>query len=208
MNFIRQHWFDAGFILSFPVAAFILLHQLEPLDKLLWLSLISLFLHQFEEYRYPGYFPGMLNSVLFKSAQPDRYPLNTHSALVVNVAVGWLFYFLAAWFGAAAIWLGIATLLVSTGNIFAHTLLFNLKGKTLYNPGMFTSIALFLPIVACFLQMVISNGQASSLDWITGIALGAILNYAGILKIIDLLKRENSRYVFPARSLPPRQRQG
>ncbi|QFY41893.1 hypothetical protein F6R98_03970 [Candidatus Methylospira mobilis] len=39
MYFIRQHWFDSGFIRSFPVAAFILLHQLAPLDKLLWPSL-------------------------------------------------------------------------------------------------------------------------------------------------------------------------
>jgi hypothetical protein len=53
-----------------------------------WLSLISLFLHQAEEYRYPGYFPGMVNLVMFASPQPDRYPLNTNTALIVNVVIG------------------------------------------------------------------------------------------------------------------------
>ena len=67
MNFLRRHWFDLGLALAAVVGAGILVSHPTGLALLLWLSLITLFLHQFEEYRYPGYFPGMINSFLFPS---------------------------------------------------------------------------------------------------------------------------------------------
>lgn len=170
---------------------------LTPLAFLLWANLISLFLHQSEEYRYPGYFPGMVNSVMFASQQPDRYPLNTNTALIVNVVIGWLTYFLAGVFAEKAIWLGIATTLISAGNFIAHTLLFNMKAKTRYNPGMLTANLLFLPIAVSFFVLVINSGLATSLDWAIGIPLGIALNYLGILKLIDLLKDKKTSYIFP-----------
>src|SRR5262245_3552537 len=133
MRFLRQHWFDIGAALALAVGIYLLFTPMSPLSLTLWLNLIALFLHQFEEYRYPGYFPGMMNVVLFASRQPDRYPLNANTALIVNVFVGWLVYVLAAVFGANIVWLGIAVMLVSAGNVVAHTFLFNIKGKSLYN---------------------------------------------------------------------------
>ncbi|MBL0009004.1 MAG: hypothetical protein IPP25_17995 [Saprospiraceae bacterium] len=58
---------------------------------------------------------------MFKSKMPDRYPLNTNSAFYVNVVVGWTSHFLAAVLAEKAIWLGIATMVVSVGNALAHT---------------------------------------------------------------------------------------
>ena len=203
MNFMRLHWFDIGLGLALITGGILVQLKLNPLSFLLWVSLISLFLHQFEEYRYPGYFPGMMNTVMFSSKQPDRYPLNTNIAFIVNVFVGWLSYFLAAVFGERVIWLGIATILVSVGNFIAHTFLFNIKGKTLYNPGMFTAIVLFLPIAAYFGYLLIKGNLATPIDWIVGVILGVALNFIGILKLIDWLKDENTRYIFPKRSLLP-----
>ena len=53
------------------------------------LNLAALMVHQFEEYGFPGYFPGLLNAGVFKSDKPDRYPLNTNSSLIVNAAVSY-----------------------------------------------------------------------------------------------------------------------
>ncbi|HLI06338.1 MAG TPA: HXXEE domain-containing protein [Ktedonobacteraceae bacterium] len=206
MNFSRQHWFDLGLALAVVVGVYMLLTHPTGLALLLWLSLITLFLHQFEEYRYPGYFPGMMNAALFSSRQPDRYPLNTQSALVVNVLVGWLFYFLAAVFGEKAVWLGIATILVSVGNVIAHTFLFNVKGKTVYNPDMLTAIVFFLPLSVYFCSWLIQHHVASTLDWTFGFVLGIVLNYIGIIKMVDWMKDANTPYVFPARCLIPGQR--
>src|ERR1700761_620662 len=127
MNILRKHWYDLGGILSIIVLAFIFLNfkTLTHYQLLMWFSLISLFFHQLEEYRVAGTFPGMVNRALYKSDTPDRYPLNTNTSLYVNVIIGWLFYFLAAAFAEKAIWLGMATIIISLGNTLAHTLLFN-----------------------------------------------------------------------------------
>ena len=203
MNFLRLHWFDLGIVLAVIVGGLVLITHPTGIALLLWLSLITLFLHQFEEYRYPGYFPGMMNAVMFSSRQPDRYPLNPQTALIVNVIVGWLFYFLAAVLNEKAIWLGIATVLVSVGNFIAHTFLFNIKGKTFYNPGMLTAVVLFMPLAIYFFSSVIQNSTSSLLDWVIGIVLGIALNVVGILKMIDWMKDENTHYIFPARLLIP-----
>jgi len=149
MNFLRKHWYDLGGVFSIVVLIYILRKHtsLTNYQLIMWVSVVTLFFHQLEEYCIIGTFPGMLNTVMYKSPLPDRYPLNTNTAFCVNVIVGWVSYNAAALLAEKAIWLGIATTLVSLGNIIAHTLLFNIKGKTFYNAGLLTSWLLFAPCV-------------------------------------------------------------
>lgn len=205
MKVLRQHWFDIGIVLAILILIFLASSKADVwgFQFLLWLNLVTLFVHQFEEYRFPGYFPGMVNSVMYHSKQPDRYPLNSNTSLIINVFLGWTVYALAAIFYDKVIWLAIATILVSLGNFVAHTFIFNLKGKTLYNPGLLTSVFLFLPMVCYFFYFIIHHQLATTLDYILGIALGAVLNVVGILKLIDWLKDEKTRYVFEERQLRP-----
>lgn len=203
MKFMRLHWFDLGAGLAVAATLYTFSRPLSPFSLLLWLNLIALFLHQFEEYRLPGTFPGMLNTVMFASSQPDRYPLNTNTALIVNVFVGWTVYLLAAALGEQAAWLGIAAMLVSLGNVLAHTLLFNIRGKTLYNPGMLSAVVLFAPLVAGFAVAVVQSEQATAPQWLIGIILGLALNTFGVFGLIHLLKDEQTAHIFPSRSLSP-----
>jgi len=62
---------------------------------------------------FTGTFPGMINSAVFKSPWPDRYPLNANTSLYVNVFVSWTSYLPAAIFAERAVWLGMATMTVS-----------------------------------------------------------------------------------------------
>jgi hypothetical protein len=101
--------------------------------------------------------------------------------------------------------LGIAAILVCVGNFIAHTFAFNIKGRTIYNPGMLTAIVFFLPLSVYFFSWVIQNHAASPHDWIVGFVLGIALNYIGIVKLIDWMKEPNTPYIFPARCLVPRQ---
>ena len=162
---------------------------------LMWLSLGTLFLHQLEEYRFPGTFPAMLNRVMFKSDHPLYYPLNTNTALVINVGIGWLSYFLAAVFAERFLWLGLATILVSCGNVVAHLLLFNAKAKSFYNAGMATSIFLFAPCTFYFFKIA----DLDLSDWLLGVVLGLALNYLGIIKTIVWMADEQTDYVFDDR---------
>lgn len=172
----------------------------------MWLSLVSLFLHQLEEYRIVGTFPGMVNSSLFNSKMPDRYPLNTNTSFYVNVVIGWTIYFLAAVLAERAIWLGIATIIVSIGNIIVHSTFFNIKGKTFYNAGMATSWLLFVPCAYFFISIIHTNHLAMTTDYFIGIALGIIFNVVGVLKLIDWMADKNTTYAFEERNLLPKDR--
>lgn len=208
MKSLRRHWYDLGGLLSIVVLIYCWTHVavLSQYELLMWLSLASLFLHQLEEYRMPGTFPGMINTVMFRSAIPDRYPLNTNTAMIINVLIGWLFYFLAAVFGERAIWPGIATMLVSAGNFIAHTFLFNIKGRTFYNAGLLTSWLLFLPCVLYFIHLLRTEALATGMDYWIGIPLGIVLNVVGVLQMIGWLKDKDTAYIFDQRNLLPRDR--
>ena len=201
MNFLRKNWFDIGGGLAFffIIGLVFFYPHLTKYQFIMWVSLVSLFLHQLEEYRIVGTFPGMINTVLFKSEIPDRYPLNMNSAFYINVFIGWLSYFLAAVFAEKAVWLGFATILISLGNTIAHTIIFNARGKTFYNAGMATCWLLFAPVIFYFFKIIIENHIATLTDWITGFVLGILLNYVGILKMIDWMKDKNTPYIFPIR---------
>lgn len=203
MNFLRKHWFDIGGVLAIIVGIgiYLNLEKLSTYQLLMWLSLVSLFCHQQEEYRIVGTFPGMLNTYLYKSAMPDRYPLNTNTALIINVGVGWTFYFLAALFSEKAIWLGIATMLISFGNIIAHTFLFNIKGKTFYNAGLATTWLFFVPCVYLFIKIIYADNLATLQDLLIGIPLGIVLNVVGVLKLIGWLADKKTTYIFEQRNL-------
>lgn len=138
----------------------------------------------------------MINTVMFHSDTPDRFPLNTKTAFIINVCLGWSIYILAILFADNALWIAISSLMVSLGNIFAHTFLFNIKGKTFYNSGMVTALLLFVPIIIYFLFYIHQNNIVHTTDYIIGILLGILFNYFGILKLIDLLKNKNTQYIF------------
>jgi Protein of unknown function with HXXEE motif len=203
MNFLRKHWYDLGAFLSVVVFIYVFIsyHNLTDYQILMWLSLVSLFLHQLEEYRIAGTFPGMVNTVMYNSKMPDRYPLNTNTAFYVNVVIGWTLYFLAAILAERTIWLGIATILVSAGNVIAHTIVFNLKGKTIYNAGLATSLLLFVPCLYFFISIIHTNHLATNTDHCVGIILGIILNVVGILKLIDWMADKDTVHIFDKRNL-------
>lgn len=208
MNFLRKHWYDLGGMLTLITLTglFFFYDALSNYQLLMWLSLVSLFLHQLEEYRLVGTFPGMVNKTMYHSDLPDRYPLNTNTAFYVNVVIGWGFYLLAAILGEKAVWLGIATLLVSLGNTLAHTTVFNIKGKTFYNAGLATCWLLFAPCIYFFVKIVYNDHLATMHDYLIGVPLGLILNVVGILKLIDWLADKNTSYVFEQRHLLPEDR--
>lgn len=208
MTFLRKHWYDFAGVLAIVVLVILWIYhsQLTDYQLLMWLSLVSLFFHQLEEYRIVGTFPGMVNRTLFKSNQPDRYPLNTNTALVINIVVGWVAYFIAAIAGEKVIWLGIATILISFGNVLAHTLVFNIRGKTIYNAGMATSLLLFVPCIFFFFKIIYEGNLVSMSDYLIGIPLGAALNYFGIVKLITWLSDRKTEYIFDNRNLLPSDR--
>lgn len=204
MKFITKHWYDIGGVLIIPVLIYLFKAKgITNYDYVMWLSLVSLFLHQLEEYRIAGTFPGMVNRIMYNSDMPDRYPLNAMTSFYINVLVGWGFYFFAALFAQNAVWLGIATILVSLGNIIAHTIVFNIKGKTIYNAGLATSWLLFAPCIYFFFTIIHKENLVTAKDYLIGVPLGIVLNFVGIVKLIDWLADKETDYIFEQRNLLP-----
>lgn len=205
MKFLRKHWYDLGALLSLVVFVHILIrfNHLTHYQVVMWSSLITLFLHQLEEYRIAGTFPGMINTVMYRSKKPDRYPLNANTALFVNVVVAWTLYFSAAYFAEKVVWLGIATILVSIGNTIAHTIIFNLRGKSVYNAGMLSCLVLFVPCTYLFFLVIHKEHLVTTTDYLLGIPLGIFINIVGVLKLIDWMADEHTSYIFDQRNLLP-----
>ncbi|HET9173862.1 MAG TPA: HXXEE domain-containing protein [Candidatus Saccharimonadales bacterium] len=194
----RQRWYLISIgLASLGGLVLVVAHRhLSPLRILLGASLLSLFVHQFEEYQWPGYFPRMINTVMFASKQPDRYPLNATTAWIINVWLGWVLYALAFVFADTAMWLATASIMVSAGNVVAHTVLFNAKGKTHYNPGMVTAIVLFLPITVYYFVFSAQHNLLHPVSLGVGIVLGLLINYFGVFKMITLLSTKKSPLAF------------
>jgi hypothetical protein len=81
---------------------------------------------------------------------------------------GWLLYFLAVIFAERAVWLGLTAILISSGNILAHVFIFNVRGKTIYNAGMATSLVLFAPCSYFFFSIVYGESLITKTDYAIG----------------------------------------
>ncbi|MCU5505138.1 HXXEE domain-containing protein, partial [Bacillus cereus] len=146
-SFFRKHWCDIGLVVAIVVVVCLVanLGEMSEIKVLLWLSFVAILVHQFEEYRWPGYFAGLFNVVIFKSDIPDRYPLNTQSAMVINILITYVFYLLPVFF-QNIIWLGLAPILMGFFQFIWHGIFANIKAKTIYNPGLGAVVLLHVPI--------------------------------------------------------------
>ena len=195
---MRNHWHDVGVVFAVGIGAVALSTRTEisSYQFVMLLNLVALLLHQFEEYRLPGTFPGMVNRVMYRSTAPDRYPLNTNTALIVNVFVGWTLYVLPIAVGERAVWLGITAMTVSVGNIIAHTILFPVKGRMLYNAGLATCWLCFVPCVFLLVDGMNRDYVTTLTDVIIGVVVGTVVNVVGVVKPITWLASTDTTFVF------------
>jgi hypothetical protein len=202
MRWFYAHWPRVGLALAAGVTAALAVlvatdtGRLQDPRLLLTASLVTLLLHQTEEYVWPGGFPRMVNRVMFGSDRPDRFPLNQRTAWIINVALGWSLYALAAAVAMLAPWLAIATLVVSGGNVLAHTVLFNVRGRTLYNPGLATCWLLFVPLIVWFAVLAARDDLVGPVDVAVGVLLGMAVNYLGVVRLITVLGDRDTAYPF------------
>jgi hypothetical protein len=159
-------------------------------------SFMAMLAHQVEEYAYPGGFPTITNfHVMGEKDIPDRYPLNANQCMISNVFLTYPFY-LAAVFFPHVIWLGLAQVGLGLFQIIAHGVAEPVKLKRFYNPGLATTILLFLPIGVHYIRYVTANHLASSSDFVLGLVgvVGAVVVL--FLLPILLLRSRESKYPF------------
>lgn len=202
MDFLRKYWQDLGLIVAVGVGIYLLngWGTIPTTEGLLWLSFIAILVHQFEEYRWPGYFPGLFNGLIFKSDHPERYPLNPQSAMIINLVIAYVFYLVPVFF-PSVVWLGLAPVFMGFFQFIWHGIFANRLAKTIYNPGLFAVVFLHIPIGVWYIQHIVTNNMATAVDWIVGTLYFIVAVYILIVKGNMWLKNENTRHAFSPQQL-------
>jgi Protein of unknown function with HXXEE motif len=169
-------------------------------QRLAALNMLALLVHQYEEYEDPGYFPGQFNGGIFHSDQPDHYPLNTNTALIINVPLAYTFYALPVAFPKQR-WLGLAPVLFGFAQAGGHGLIFNRLAKDRYSPGFLASLLLHVPIGIQYLRALRDDAPIEHTDWSKARLYTIAFAIASVAAPNVLLRDESSPYRFTAKQV-------
>ncbi len=198
MSFFRRHWYDVGAVVVIGAIVWLVIgwQDMGALQRLLLLNFITLLVHQYEEYGWPGGEPAIMNQVLQASHAPDRYPLNQNSAMVINVLAAYGFYLLPVFF-PNVIWLGLAPVLFGILQFVVHGVVTNMKLKSIYNPGLAAVVLGHISIGIYYLYYIHANGLVSVWDWVFAVVYMLAFQLIFFVKMTyTWLADKNSPYVF------------
>jgi hypothetical protein len=135
--------------------------------------LVVYMLHQIEEHLWPGGFRQYANAHVFKSGRDD-WPVDIGGVALVNIGYVWLPVAAAALFPDALRWLGLGWIGLTFVNGLSHIATsIRFRG---YNPGLVTSIVLFLPFTTWALAHDVARGTLSGTAVAAIIVAGALLH--------------------------------
>lgn len=198
----RRKWPRIGGVLALVLGGVVALtHRKMPKSQILaTLNFGALLLHQYEEYEYPGYFPGQLNRGMLRSEKPDRYPLNTSQAMVTNTVLAYPFYILPVIFPNKK-WLGIGPVLVGFAQSVFHGIVIPVRAKARYGPGFLSAICLHMPLGIGYLRALKSEGSLARCEWARGRLYAVAFVMAGVPIPMLLMSDKDSRYRFTPRQM-------
>jgi len=179
MSWIEEHWPKSTIFLAVYSTILIFLFVLE-IDFalfLIWIQLPVYWLHQFEEYVFPGGFLETFNKKVLGSNE-NEWPISKRAALWINIPIIFIAFPLSAILaGTVNISIGIWTAYFSILNAMGHVGVFVKKG---YNPGFFISAFLNIPVGVFTVWYFYSNNVISTFGHLIGI-LVAVAVQGGLM---------------------------
>jgi hypothetical protein len=153
--------------------------------------LVIYMLHQIEEHLWPGGFRQFTNAHVFESGSDD-WPVDAGGVALVNIGYVWLPVAAAALFPHALRWLGLAWIALTLINAVIHVVT-SIRFRC-YNPGLVTSVVLFLPFTAWVLAQEMSRGLLSGGEVGILVLLGVLLHLpvAALFAVPYLKKRSTA----------------
>lgn len=183
--FLAEHWMKIGTFAA-PMLIFLAFAGRRPEDgpissdvKLMaTLMAAAYMLHQFEEHwidalgrLYP--LRGFLNERLAAAFGPEAAAAMTPEAIFfINTSVVWLIAFIAIWAAPAHVFPAMAMAGVMLVNGAAHVVAALALGA--YNPGLVSSLLLFLPLSLALYRSLLADGRARPIAAAAGIAWGVL----------------------------------
>lgn len=202
MMFWQRYWYYIGGVIFVLLAFWMGLWgcaSLGYVQVLLVFSWMGMLVHQFEEYAWPGGFPLISNMVVFNEIHhPDRYILNQRQCFISNAVLCYACYIVPIFF-PQLIWLAAAQIFQGLWQIPAHGVALNLRLKSVYNPGLFASVFLQLPVAVAFIWYVLAfmPEAAGQLWW--GIPGSLVLLFVSFGAPILLMHDRDSEHPFEER---------
>jgi hypothetical protein len=179
-DFLKAHWVaGAAFIAAALLAFAPVLAREEPVG--LWLIFLhspGYMIHQVEEH-YHDRFRAFVNQTMFGG----REALTTGDVIAVNVGGVWFANF-AALYAAQFVGLGwgLTAPYLMLVNVVGHV------GQTIgmrrYNPGLVTSVAIFLPLGVTTLVLV----PGSAAQQVLGLAIALLIHLAIAVRVLSRLR--------------------
>lgn len=174
LSCIAANWQKSLPVLSaLGIAVWIILFRTDPLsERALWLGLLVIYMvHQIEEHLWPGGFRQFTNAQVFKSGK-DNWPVGIGGVALVNTAFVWLPVGLAVLLPSSLRWIGLLWVGLTLINGLMHIV--TTIRLRIYNPGLVTSVILFLPFTIFVLALESGRGGLSGAQ-IGLILLGGII---------------------------------
>jgi hypothetical protein len=179
MTWIEEHWPKSTIFLAVYSTIFIFLFVLE-IDIalfLIWIQLPVYWLHQFEEYVFPGGFIETFNRKVLGSSEKE-WPMSKRASLWINIPIIYIAFPLSAILaGTVDISIGIWTAYFSILNAASHVGMFVIKR---YNPGFFVSAFLNIPVGVFTVWYFYSNDVISVFGHLIGV-LVAVAVQGGLM---------------------------
>jgi hypothetical protein len=176
LAFISANWQKAPPALALiGIAAWIVLFRDTPTStqSLFFALLVIYMLHQTEEHLWPGGFRQFTNAHVFKSGNDD-WPVDIGGVALVNIAWVWLPVGAAALMPGTLYWIGLGWIGLTLVNAITH-IVSSIRFR-IYNPGLVTSIVLFVPFTVWFLTIEYTRGALSGADIVVTLLLGVVLH--------------------------------
>lgn len=164
-------------------------------------------MHVVEEWVFPGGFHFQYNSFLYKSTQPDRYPMCRVSDMITNLGATLLYIVLTIICilndGKVGTGIVMATIGFSALEVLLHTIFgtiaffkYRSKGKTtIYGPGSITAYLGF-GVFGAIMLYCMSGRVVTGNDWIVCGIILVIIALCCILIPENLIKKKDNRYYF------------
>lgn len=149
--------------------------------------LLIYMLHQIEEHLWPGGFRQFTNAHVFKSGN-DNWPVDIGGVALINIGFVWLPVSLAVLYPEALRWVGLGWIGLTLINALTHIV--STIRLRIYNPGLITSIVLFLPFTIFVLALEAQRGTLSGTDIGLIVVAGILLHVpVAALFVVPYLRR-------------------
>jgi hypothetical protein len=189
----RRNWAETGLILAVFITIIIVLF-VRPVDFVLFVILLQTplyFVHETEEYIFPGGFAQFFNQYIYKK-DPENGPFDETAIFLVNMGYVWIplpvfgllsiiNYSFGAWIPYFVFYQG-----------FAHIVLAVIARK-LYNPGLIVSLMLNIPVGFWAILILVNNNVVNGYFLNAGSAIGLGLNLTLPLVALIILNRYKKR---------------